>query len=44
MGGLNSEIEKDTKTVVFESAVFYGGAVRKTAKKSRIKNRKLIKI
>ncbi len=33
MGGLNSEIEADTKTVVFESAVFYGGAVRKTAKK-----------
>lgn len=33
MGGLNSEIEKDTKTVVFESAVFYGGTVRKTAKK-----------
>ncbi len=33
MGGLNSEIEKDTETVVFESAVFYGGAVRKTAKK-----------
>ena len=33
MGGLNSEIETDTKTVVFESAVFYGGAVRKTAKK-----------
>lgn len=33
MGGLNSEIEKDTKTVVFESAVFYGGSIRKTAKK-----------
>ncbi len=33
MGGLNSEIETDTKMVVFESAVFYGGAVRKTAKK-----------
>lgn len=33
MGGLNSEIEKDTDTVVFESAVFYGGSVRKTAKK-----------
>ena len=33
MGGLNSEIEKDTKTVVFESAIFYGGNVRKTAKK-----------
>lgn len=33
MGGLNSEIEKDTKTVVFESAVFYGGNIRKTAKK-----------
>ena len=33
MGGLNSEIENDTKTVVFESAVFNGGSVRKTAKK-----------
>ena len=33
MGGLNSEIEDNTSTVVFESAVFYGGAVRKTAKK-----------
>ena len=33
MGGLNSEIEKDTDTVVFESAVFYGGTVRKTSKK-----------
>ena len=33
MGGLNSEIEKDTQTVVFESAMFYGGSIRKTAKK-----------
>ncbi len=33
MGGLNSEIEADTKTVVFESAVFNGASVRKTAKK-----------
>lgn len=33
MGGLNSEIEKDTQIVVFESASFYGGSVRKTAKK-----------
>lgn len=33
MGGLNSEIEDNTTTVVFESAVFYGGSVRKTAKK-----------
>ena len=33
MGGQNSEIEEGTKTVVFESAVFYGGSVRKTAKK-----------
>ena len=33
MGGLNSEIEQDTKTVVFESAVFNGGNVRKTAKR-----------
>lgn len=33
MGGLNSEIEEDTEIVVFESATFYGGSVRKTAKK-----------
>ena len=33
MGGLNSEIEEGTTTVVFESAVFNGGSVRKTAKK-----------
>ena len=33
MGGLNSEIEDRTDTVVFESASFYGGSVRKTAKK-----------
>lgn len=33
MGGLNSEIEESTTTVVFESAVFNGGSVRKTAKK-----------
>lgn len=33
MGGMNSEIKDDTKTVVFESASFYGGSVRKTAKK-----------
>ena len=32
MGGQNSEIENDTQTVVFESAVFYGGSIRKTAK------------
>lgn len=32
MGGLNSEIENSTHTVVFESAVFYGGSVRITAK------------
>ncbi len=32
MGGRNSEIENDTETVVFESAVFYGGSIRKTAK------------
>lgn len=33
MGAQNSEIEKETTTVVFESAVFNGGSVRKTAKK-----------
>ena len=32
MGGLNSEIENSTHTVVFESAVFCGGSVRITAK------------
>ena len=38
MGGQNSEIEEDTQTVVFESAVFYGGSVRKTAKNRSIKS------
>lgn len=33
MGGENSEIEETTNTVVFESAVFSGPSVRKTAKK-----------
>ena len=33
MGAQNSEIEEMTITVVFESAVFNGGSVRKTAKK-----------
>ena len=33
MGARNSEIEDSTTTVVFESAVFNGGSVRKTAKK-----------
>lgn len=32
MGGANSEIEDDTKTVVFESACFHGTTVRVTAK------------
>lgn len=32
MGGLNSEIENNTNTVVFESAVFKGSSVRLTAK------------
>ena len=32
MGGANSEIEDDTKTVVFESANFHGATVRITAK------------
>ena len=33
MGGQNSEIKDDTKTVVFESAMFLGSSVRITAKK-----------
>ncbi len=32
MGGANSEIEDDTRTVVFESACFHGATVRVTAK------------
>ncbi len=34
MGGANSEIKDDTKTVVFESACFNGASVRVTAKKN----------
>ncbi len=34
MGGANSEITEDTKTVVFESACFNGASVRVTAKKN----------
>lgn len=33
MGGANSEITENTKTVVFESANFFGPSVRRTAKK-----------
>lgn len=33
MGGFNSEIKEDTKTVVFEGANFFGPSVRITAKK-----------
>ena len=34
MGGANSEIKDDTKTIVFESACFNGASVRVTAKKN----------
>lgn len=37
MGGLNSEIEDNTETVIFESAIFNGGNVRITAKKLGIR-------
>ena len=33
MGGLNSEIEEDTKTIIVESANFAGSSVRTTSKK-----------
>lgn len=33
MGGENSEVREDTKTVLFESATFLGSSVRITAKK-----------
>ena len=33
MGGANSEITDETKTVVFESANFFGASIRHTAKK-----------
>ena len=32
MGGLNSEIEEDTKTIIVESANFAGNSVRTTSK------------
>ena len=32
MGGLNSEIQEDTKTIIIESANFAGDSVRRTAK------------
>ncbi len=38
MGGLNSEITDDTKTVVFESANFVGSSVRKTSRKVGIRS------
>ncbi len=41
MGGLNSGITENTNTVVFEAATFNRGSVRLTAKKNRLKNRKL---
>lgn len=37
MGGLNSEINEHTKTILFESANFYGISVRLTAKKLGIR-------
>ncbi|MCL2341636.1 MAG: phenylalanine--tRNA ligase subunit beta [Firmicutes bacterium] len=37
MGGLNSEIEDSTKTIVFESAVFNGGSVRLSAKRAGLR-------
>ena len=33
MGGENSEVKDDTKTILFESANFFGTSVRRTAKK-----------
>jgi phenylalanyl-tRNA synthetase beta chain len=33
MGGENSEIKDDTKTIIFESANFFGPSIRKTSKK-----------
>ena len=37
MGGENSEIEKDTKTIVFEAAVFNRGSIRKASKQVGIR-------
>lgn len=41
MGGLNSEVEPKTTTIVFESAIFNGESVRKTAKRARTANRSI---
>lgn len=37
MGGQNSEIEETTTTIVFESACFKGGSVRKSAKRLNLR-------
>ena len=37
MGGANSEIQPDTKVVVFESACFLGTSVRRTAQKNGLR-------
>jgi len=37
MGGMNSEIENGTNTIVFESAVFNGGSVRLSAKRAGLR-------
>ncbi|MBR4890601.1 MAG: phenylalanine--tRNA ligase subunit beta, partial [Clostridia bacterium] len=37
MGGENSEVKEDTKTVLFESATFLGSSVRITAKKNGLR-------
>ena len=37
MGGINSCITENTNTIVFEAAVFYGGNVRRTAKKQGVR-------
>ena len=37
MGGLNSEITEDSKTILIESAVFNGDSVRKTSKRLNLR-------
>ena len=37
IGGMDSEVTEETKNIVFESATFYGGAIRNTAKRQGIR-------
>ncbi len=41
IGGIDSEVTAETKEIVFESATFYGGAIRKAGKRHGIRTESL---